>query len=66
MLYEVVDILLLIRSSSTHEVDNHMPKHVGVELERINNQKNYYFIDHFLVFLLQDARFSHQDDFNEM
>jgi hypothetical protein len=28
-----------------------MPKHVGVELERINNKKPHYFIQHLLVFL---------------
>jgi hypothetical protein len=40
-----------------------MPKHVRVELERINN-KIQYFIKHLLVFLhtiLQDALFNHQD-----
>jgi hypothetical protein len=41
-----------------------MPKHVGVELERTNNKKIHYFLEHLLVFLctiLQDARFNHQD-----
>jgi hypothetical protein len=40
-----------------------MPKHVRVELERIN-KKIHYFLEHLSVFLqtiLQDARSNHQD-----
>jgi hypothetical protein len=28
-----------------------MPKHVGVDLERINNKKIHYFLEHLLVLL---------------
>jgi hypothetical protein len=41
MLYEAVDFLLIIRSNSTPTCfGNQMPKHAGVELERINNKKS--------------------------
>jgi hypothetical protein len=41
--------------SRSPEHDNHMPKHVGVELERINNLKNPLFHGAFVGFLTYES-----------